>query len=154
MNQGKSNNTVSSAALMLVMGILLLIAPQSLMATFVRVAGILIVIYGVYEIINFMKAQDKSYISLILGAFGIIVGFVALGNPYGILDAVPLLLGIVLLVTGIQKLFIAPVMAIPDLIFGAILLICGFGVFSFALRVIGILVIVDAAMNLGAALKK
>lgn len=154
MNQGKSKNDVSSAALMLVLGILLLIAPKSLMATFIRIAGILALVYGIYEIIFFVKAQNKNYLALILGAFSVIVGFIALGNPNGILDAVPLIMGIAILVSGIQKLFIAPVAAIPDLIIGAILLICGFGVFSFALRVIGIIVIVDAAMNLGAALKK
>lgn len=154
MSNEKKKNSISTAALMLVLGILMLLAPKSLMASFIRVAGLLVLLYGIYEIITFVKSQFKNYGALIWGAVTVMIGIYALAKPNSILDAVPLILGICLLIIGIQKFFVLPVSAIPDIVFGAILLICGFGVFDFALRVIGIILILDAAADLAAALKK
>ncbi len=144
----KNGKSLGSCLVTILTGILLILAPTSLAASVVQIAGGALVIYGIYLGYCFAKSDYRSGMDLGISLLAIAGGLFMISNAYGLLEAIPTFIGIYLLVTGVCKLAVLPVTAIPDLLLGVILLACGFGVFSFALSLVGVFVLAGGIVDL------
>ena len=147
MRENFESRTLGTSLLTLLFGILLLLSPVAVAKTAVQAAGIGCVLFGVISLIRALQAGRRDS-DLVIGIIAIVIGLLVAANALAILNAIPFFLGIYLLANGALKLSVYVPSAVPDLIFGVILLLSGFGLFSFALKIIGFIMIIIAVLDI------
>ena len=148
----------------LVIGVILLVWPLTSLSVIVRVIGAAMMVIGVYSILMYLvSGRDGRSVFALIG--GILIGLVGGGlfaRPEGLVAFIPVIIGIVVLLSGITNLFetftlgrqrygkwyISLIFALITIILGLLLIFRPFGVASFLTRLIGVAVIFDAVSNL------
>jgi uncharacterized membrane protein HdeD (DUF308 family) len=148
----------------LILGIIMFIFPDSISDIICYVVGLMFLFLGIAGIVMYVKTELKtSYtsftliMSILFGAFGIFI----ISNPKIFASFIPLVIGIFLIVDAISKLSSAFDLKSSDyqkwweiLIVAFIVLGCGlflvfkpFTAVALSIRIIGIILIVDAISN-------
>ena len=98
-------SSLISSCVMLVMGLILFINPESTIALISYIFGGILVIVGANALINYyMRKQQISTFELIYGVLGIVGGLILILNPRAIASLIPLVLGIWITISSLGKL--------------------------------------------------
>ncbi len=98
-------SSLISSCVMLVMGLILFINPESTITLISYIFGGILVIVGANALINYyMRKQQISTFELIYGVLGIVGGLILILNPRAIASLIPLVLGIWITISSLGKL--------------------------------------------------
>lgn len=100
------NTMIGSAALCIVLGLIMLFFPQITSMAVCIMFGIALAICGAVKIAGYFSDVDLGYMfhfDLMLGILQLVVGILLLFHPGAIMVAIPIVLGISLLTDGVLK---------------------------------------------------
>lgn len=156
---------VVSALICVALGVILLIWPDKTIDIFCKILAIGLIILGVADMVSFF--MDKR-IHTFAGALGLIVFLVGIWvfiRPESVVSLIPIVIGVILCVHGIQDLKLAMetkgngydkwwsmlIIAAISLVFGVLCIVNAFGMVKLALQFIGIALIYDGISDLWVA---
>lgn len=158
---------ILSALMCVALGVVLFIWPAETIDIFCKVLAVGLIIMGVVNIVSFFTNRS---IHPFAGALGLIVALVGVWifiRPESIVSLVPIVIGVILCVHGIQDLRLALetkrngygrwwsmlIIAAISLGFGVLCIVKAFGVVKLALQFIGVALIYDGLSDLWIAVK-
>ena len=157
-------NLLSSAILCVLLGIVLLVYPDTSITVVCRVVGAIVLITGLGFVGSYLRVGRTRWfgkIELVFGSiFAILGGFVML-YPLGIVSIVPLVFGILLVYHGIANMkqalelrqykdkgwWLPVLIAATTIVLGVIIMRNPFGTIEMLMRIIGICILYDGLMN-------
>ncbi len=160
----KANYTVS-AVICIIIGLVLVIWPGTSTQVVCKVLGAVLFIYGVMQILLYIFARERSlYLQgmLLLGViFGVVGAFILL-KPEMIIAAVPIIMGIIIVIHGLHnavqaiklkslhydKWWLALLLGSVTIILGGVLIYNPFRVVDTVVRVIGVFLIYDGISDI------
>lgn len=145
----KSNNTLT-ALIYIIAGVWLMLAPSAPVRIICLILGIILLVQGIIRI----ASSGRGY-SIVPGILLLIVGVLLVFSPI-IISLLPMMIGVYLLISGISEIMGAleirraggtwtpiAVVAALMLLTGLVLLFNPFGTLQMALRIAGIVLLVD-----------
>lgn len=155
----KANELISSL-IFVVIGLVLLIWPGTSTQVVCMVLGGVLLAYGVIQIVMHLLAKEKTLYHqgmLILGIILLVIGAWILLKPDMIIAAVPVIMGIIIVMHGVhnivqglqlkgmdyEKWWIAFTLGIVTVVLGSVLIYNPFSVVNTVVRVIGAFLIYD-----------
>ena len=160
----KANYTVS-AALCILFGLVLLIWPGTTTRIVCMLLGGVLLIYGAFQVVICLMNRERTFLSqgmLILGIVLSVMGLWILLRPDMIIMAVPVIVGVVILIHGVHnviqavdlqrenydKWWLALLLGILTVAFGGMLVFNPFAAVEMAVRMIGISLIYDGVSDM------
>ena len=160
----KANYTVS-AGLCMALGLVLLIWPGTTTRLVCMLLGSVLLAYGGFQTVICLMNKEKTFFSQGMLIFGIVVAVVGLWillRPEMIIMAVPLIIGVLIIIHGVHnviqavelqkeaydKWWVALLFGILTVIFGGLLVYNPFEAAEAAIRIIGISLIYDGASDM------
>ena len=160
----KANYTVS-AGLCMALGLVLLIWPGTTTRLVCMLLGSVLLAYGGFQTVVCLINKEKTFFSQGMLIFGIVVAVVGLWillRPEMIIMAVPLIIGVLIIIHGVHnviqavdlqreaydKWWIALLFGVLTVIFGGLLVYNPFEAAEAAIRIIGISLIYDGASDM------
>ena len=157
-------NITIPAIFTVIVGVLLLIYPVESLATISKVIAIIIILSGIFIVINqvFERGFDNG-LGIAVGVIVAIVGVWLFYDSGKIISIIPIAIGVILVIHGVQDLgmaveatrakasnfWISFVLAAVNILFGIICIGAAFQVVSLATRIIGIMLIWDGITDFG-----
>lgn len=155
----KANDTFSAVVCM-VIGLILLIWPGTSTQIICKVLGGILLVYGVIQIILYLLAKEKTFYLqgiLILGIIFGVVGAWILLKPEMMIAAVPVIMGIIIIVHGLHNAmqaiklkkmgyetwWLALLLGVLTILLGGVLVYNPFTVVDTVVRIIGSFLIYD-----------
>lgn len=155
----KANDLISSL-IFVIIGLILLIWPGTSTQVVCMVLGGVLLAYGVIQIVMYLFAKEKTLYHqgmLILGIILSVIGAWILLKPEMIIAAVPVIMGIIIVMHGVhnivqglqlkgmdyEKWWVAFALGIVTAVLGGILIYNPFSVVNTVVRVIGAFLIYD-----------
>jgi uncharacterized membrane protein HdeD (DUF308 family) len=156
-------NITMSALFTIVIGILLLLYPAESLSTIGRVIAIIIIITGLLIVISQILESGKNTMGMVVGGVLALVGVWMFTAPTAIASIIPMAIGVLMVVHGLQDLSMAIeavklhaprpwlpfILAIVNIAFGAICFCGAFNILTVATRVIGVMLIYDGLSDIG-----
>lgn len=156
---------IVSALVCVVLGVVLLIWPGETIDIFCKVLAIGLIIMGVVNILNYFMNKSIHPFGGVMGTVVALVGVWIFASPERIVSLVPIVIGVVLCIHGIQDMKLAfetrengyekwwtmMIVAVISLVFGIICISKAFGMVTLALQFIGIGLIYDGLSDLWVA---
>lgn len=153
---------ILSAALCMILGIVIFVWPDETIDIFCRILAAGLIVLGAVNLASYFSNKRMHPFSAILGVIVLLVGFWIFLKPESIVSLVPIVIGVILALHGIQDIKLAfeskengydnwwsmLLVGIVSLVFGVICIINAFGVVKLALRFIGIALIYDGISDL------
>ena len=153
---------VFSALLCIVMGVVIFVWPAATIDLMCKVLAVGLIIFGAVQLASYFVKKMSSPLSGILGLIAALVGFWIYTRPESIVSVIPIVIGVILLIHGMQDVKMAfeakrskyakwwsmLLMALISLVFGAICIVNAFGMVKLALKVIGVALIYDGVSDL------
>lgn len=127
--------SMMSSILFLIFGIILFTNPEGVIVTISYVLGILLILIGIIQIVFYAKSNSKIFMDTTLGVglFAFISGLILILNTTLLATIIPILIGIWMLFTGIEKFRLALNLKnneingwIISMILSILTLLCGF----------------------------
>lgn len=160
----KANYTVS-AGLCMALGLVLLIWPGTTTRLVCMLLGSVLLAYGGFQTVVCLINKEKTFFSQGMLIFGIVVAVVGLWillRPEMIIMAVPLIIGVLIIIHGVHnviqavelqkeaydKWWLALFFGILTVIFGGLLVYNPFEAAEAAIRIIGVSLIYDGASDM------
>ncbi|MCI7041881.1 MAG: DUF308 domain-containing protein [Lachnospiraceae bacterium] len=160
----KANYTLS-AIICVVIGVVLIIWPGTSTQVVCMVLGGMLMIYGIVQIILYLFARERTlYLQgmLILGIVFSVVGAWILLKPETIIAAVPIIMGIIIIMHGLhnaiqaidlkkmdyENWWVALLFGILTIVLGVVLVCNPFGAVEIVVRVIGAFLIYDGISDM------
>lgn len=146
---------ILSGVLMVIMGFLFVLKPREVVNTFSALMGIILVLIGIVQIIGKIVDDTNRSSGILVGALLAIVGVWIVYNREFAAKILPIIVGVVLVVSSIQiasmafsakakrmnRWWILLIAAILDFIIGAICVFRAFQVVEFQVWVVGVMLI-------------
>ena len=156
-------NVTLSAIISMIIGILFLVFPDSSISMIGTIIACVVILAGVIVIISQVVDFGRNVMGIIVGAVITLIGIDMLISPSAIMTIIPIAIGVLLCVHGLQDLsmavesakahadrvWIAFVIAAVNIILGLVCILNAFGLVSLAFRIIGIMLIWDGISDLG-----
>ncbi len=141
------SNSVIFALASIVLGVLMLIMGAGLLNLLVKVLAIVIIAYGVLEIVRYFSGKGrKSTTDLCIGIIAVVAGVLVLIFPQMIVDLFPIIIGVLLVLEGLTDLAAAlrgrSKNKLVNIIIGAVVILAGLFLIFRAGMVMDIVVIV------------
>ena len=163
--KGLKANYMISAGLCTLLGLVLLIWPGTTMRIVCTLLGSMLLVYGLLQIILYLINKERTMLSQGMMLFGIVlavIGIWILMSPDMIIMAVPVIVGILIIIHGIhnvvqaialqkdgyEKWWLAFLFGMLTVIFGGILVYNPFEVAETVVRFIGIFLIYDGLSDI------
>lgn len=160
----KANYTVS-AVICMIIGLVLIIWPGTSTQVVCKVLGAVLLIYGAMQIFMYVLAKERSlYLQgmLVLGVIFAVLGAWILLKPEMIIAAVPVIMGIIIVMHGLhntaqaiklksmnyEKWWLALLLGILTIMLGGVLVYNPFKVVDTVVRVIGAFLIYDGISDI------
>lgn len=151
-----------SALVCVAMGVVLLVWPDRTIDIFCKVLAIGLVLIGVVNLVSYFVNKSLHPFGAVLGTIATLVGVWVFGHPSSIVSLVPIVIGVMLCVHGIQDVKLAfetktnqyekwwsvLLLAFVSIILGLLCIINAFGVVTLALQFIGVALIYDGLTDL------
>lgn len=151
-----------SALVCVAMGVVLLVWPDRTIDIFCKVLAIGLVLIGVVNLVSYFMNKSLHPFGAVLGTIATLVGVWVFGHPSSIVSLVPIVIGVMLCVHGIQDVKLAfetktnqyekwwsvLLLAFVSIILGLLCIINAFGVVTLALQFIGAALIYDGLTDL------
>lgn len=156
---------IASALVCVVLGVVLLIWPGETIDIFCKVLAIGLIVMGIVNILNYFMNKSIHPFGGVMGTVVALVGVWIFVSPERIVSLVPIVIGVVLCIHGIQDMKLAfetkengyekwwtmMMIAVISLVFGIICISKAFGMVTLALQFIGIGLIYDGVSDLWVA---
>lgn len=156
-------NVTISALISIVIGALLIIYPDQVITAMGRVVAVIIILAGVFFIISQIFEFGLNALGIVVGAVLAIIGVWIFASPTAVLTIIPIAIGVILVVHGVQDLsmaiegsrahmphpWIAYIIAALNIILGLLCVSNAFGLVDIALRLIGIMLVYDGITDIG-----
>ncbi len=163
--KGLKVNYTASALMCVVAGLVLLIWPGTTTQIVCMLLGSVLLIYGLIQIVIYFLNKERTIISqgmLLLGIILTVIGLWILFSPEMIIMAVPVIVGILIIIHGVHNIvqalelhrdnygnwWIALAFGILTVIFGGVLVRNPFGAVEMVVRMIGIFLIYDGVSDM------
>lgn len=160
----KMNYTVS-AMLCVLLGLVLLIWPGTTTQIVCMTLGIVMLAYGIIQIVIYLFNRERTIISqgmMLLGIVFAVIGIWILLKPEMIIMAVPVIVGVLIVIHGIhnvvqavalqkegyEKWWLALLFALLTVIFGGVLIYNPFEAVELVVRMIGLFLIYDGLSDI------
>lgn len=158
-------NVVISAIVCVILGLVLVIRPGLSMRIVCTAVGVVLIVAGVTRMIDYFAARDGSMYSQINLVFGIILAVVGVWivlKPDTVLAIIPIIVGIVIVLHGINNIkqamelwrdkydmwWVAGIMGVLTVGFGILLICRPFAAIDTVVMLIGICLIYDGLSNI------
>lgn len=163
--KGLKVNYTASALVCVVLGLVLLIWPGTTTQIVCMLLGVVLLIYGVIQILMYLISRERSIVSqgmMLLGIIVSVIGIWILVRPEMIIMAVPVIVGILIVIHGLHNVvqaialkkdgyegwWIACLMGVLTAVLGGILIYNPFTVVDTIVRLIGIFLIYDGLSDM------
>lgn len=163
--KGLKVNYTASALVCVVLGLVLLIWPGTTTQIVCMLLGVVLLIYGVIQILVYLISRERSLVSqgmMLLGIIVSVIGIWILVKPEMIIMAVPVIVGILIVIHGLHNVvqaialkkdgyegwWIACLMGVLTALLGGILIYNPFTVVDTIVRLIGIFLIYDGLSDM------
>lgn len=158
-------NILGSAVLCIILGVVLVIYPNTSLAIVCRAVGVIVLITGLGFLVSHMRGGIVSWfykLDLILGAIFVILGGYILLNPLGLLSIIPIVFGVLLIYHGISDLgqalelrkyeanrwWISIIIAIITIALGILVMRNPFDTIEMLMKIIGVCLVYDGLSDL------
>ncbi|SEK94973.1 Uncharacterized membrane protein HdeD, DUF308 family [Pseudobutyrivibrio ruminis] len=156
-------NITISALISVIIGIMLLIFPEKSLITISRVIACIIILAGVSVIISQIYEFGMNALGIVIGAILAIIGVWIFRAPGSIVSIIPIAIGVILAVHGVQDLgmaieatkahaprtWLAFLIAVLNIILGVVCIAAAFKVVEVTVQIIGIMLIYDGLTDFG-----
>lgn len=149
---------------LIVIGIYLIIRPQTAMLTVCRVLGVVLMFYGIIRLLGYFSHdmyQLAFQFDLAMGIFSLVAGCIFLLRTEWIAELIPAFIGVIVLIDavfkiqtsldakrfGISKWWLILILAVIAGALGAMLLVIPLKVVEFVMVLIGINLVIDGVLN-------
>lgn len=153
---------ILSAVLCAVMGIVIFVWPDKTIDVLCKILAVGLILIGVVNLISYVTNRSIHPFAGPLGLIVLLVGFWIFMKPESIVSLVPIVIGVLLVIHGVQDIKVAIeskdngyerwwsmlIVGSVSLIFGIICIVNAFGLVKLALRFVGIALIYDGASDL------
>ena len=163
--KGLKANYTMSAILSIIMGLVLLIWPGTTTQIVCTMLWIVLLAYGIIQIVMYLWTREKTVFSqgiLLLGIIFAVIGAWIILKPEMIIMAVPVIVGILIIIHGLhniiqavdlkregyEKWWLALLFGVLTVLFGALLIYNPFGAVEVVVRMIGIFMIYDGVSDI------
>ena len=99
--------SISSSLIFMLMGLLLYFNPEQIVKSVSILLGLFSFIFGISEIVIFLKNKELGQNNFVLGLFAIIIGLLFVINTDIIATIVPIIIGICMVFIGARKLSVS-----------------------------------------------
>ena len=157
-------NLLSSAILCILLGIVLLVYPDTSITIVCRAVGAIVLITGIGFVGSYLRVGKTKWfgkLELVFGSIFVILGGFIMLFPLGIVSIVPLVFGILLVYHGIANMkqalelrqykdkgwWLPVLIAATTIVLGVIIMRNPFGTIEMLMRIIGICILYDGLMN-------
>lgn len=158
-------NILGSAVLCIILGVVLVIYPNTSLAIVCRAVGVIVLITGLGFLVSHVRGGIVSWfykLDLILGAIFVILGGYILLNPLGLLSIIPIVFGVLLIYHGISDLgqalelrkyeanrwWISIIIAIITIALGILVMRNPFDTIEMLMKIIGVCLVYDGLSDL------
>lgn len=155
-------DVIFSAVLCIVMGIVIFVWPATTIDLMCKVLAVGLIIYGAVQLVAYFFNRMDNPFSGILGLIAALVGLWIFARPESIVSLIPIVIGVILLIHGMQDIKLAfeakssrykkwwsmLLIAVIGIVFGVICIVNAFGMVKLALKVIGVALIYDGLSDL------
>ena len=156
---------IVSALICVALGVVLLIWPAKTIDIFCKILAIGLIIMGVVDIVSYFMNKSIHPFAGALGLIVFLVGIWVFIKPESVVSLIPIVIGVILCVHGIQDMKLAIetkgngydkwwsmlIIAAISLVFGVLCIVNAFGMVKLALQLIGIALIYDGISDLWVA---
>lgn len=163
--KGLRVNYTVSAVLCILLGLVLLIWPGTTTQIVCMSLGIVLLAYGIIQIVIYLFNRERTLISqgmMFLGIIFAVVGVWILLTPEMIIMAVPVIVGVLIVIHGLhnvvqaialqkdgyERWWLALIFGLLTVIFGGLLIYNPFGAVELVVRLIGIFLIYDGISDI------
>ena len=151
-----------AAVLSVVLGVLLVFWPGTVITMLARVIAIILIISGIASLIPRLLEPVKNYPAILVSGLIALIGLWMFLQPAAVASIIPIAIGVLLVVHGIQDLSLAlegkknraqnwwsiPLMAVLNIVLGILCICNAFGLVKIGLIVIGIMLIYDGLSDM------
>ncbi|MCI5872415.1 MAG: DUF308 domain-containing protein [Roseburia sp.] len=156
---------ILSALVCVALGVVLLIWPAETIDIFCKVLAAGLIVIGVVNIFSYFINKDLHPFGAVLGPIVVLVGVWIFVRPESIVSLVPIVIGVMLCVHGIQDMKLSfetkangyekwwsmLLIALISLVFGVLCIVNAFGIVTLALQFIGVALIYDGMTDIWVA---
>ena len=157
--------SIASSILFLIFGFLLIFQTERVIKTISIIIGVLLLIIGIFPIINYFKNRFKSFFTnagLLYGIFSVVAGIIIMVNNHLLATIIPVLTGVWMIVNSVNKIqlsmelrdnkvsswIISFIFAILILIGGSFLIVNPFNGAVLLSKTVGILVVIYSILDI------
>ena len=100
-------NILGSAALCIILGIILVVYPNTSMTIVCRAVGVIVLITGLGMVVSYLRSETKGFfakLGLVFGSILAIVGGFLVLCPLGIISIIPIIFGILFIYHGLANM--------------------------------------------------
>ena len=158
-------NVMVSALICIALGIVLVVWPELSRRVVCMAIGVVLVINGISRLMNFVFGRDGSVFSqmnLVMGIIITVIGGWILFQPGTIIAMIPILVGIIIVIHGINNLqqsvslcqsrydkwWVALLLALVTIGFGVLLIFNPFAAVDTLIRFIGVFLVYDGVSDI------
>ena len=166
----KKAGNLLGVIVMIIAGIIMIISPGDTLTTAAKILGIALIVYGIIAAAAFFLQKDKeqrSVVKLIYGIVAAVVGIIVLASPQFLIDIFPIVVGVIIAVSGAANLVrtlrvkknggsgwqILLVLSLVTIALGILIFANPFGSMSTLIRVIGVILVYNGVVGLIAGIK-
>jgi len=156
-------NITISAIISIVIGVLLLVFPEKSLITISRVIACIIVLSGLSIIVSQIFEYGLNGLGIVVGGVLAIIGIWIFRAPDAIVSIIPIAIGVILVVHGVQDLGLALeglkakadrawlpfIFATLNILLGIVCIAAAFKVVAITVQIIGIMLIYDGLTDFG-----
>ncbi|MCR4674982.1 MAG: DUF308 domain-containing protein [Lachnospiraceae bacterium] len=151
-----------SAVVCVVLGFIFLIWPTQVTNLIAYIVGILLVVIGAIQAGSKIINEENRSSGLLIGALILIIGIWIIVHPETAVSLIPIVIGVVLVVSGVQELSLAFTAKNVDssswgwmiagaaltIVFGIICICVAFNIVTIAMRLLGLFLIYDGISSM------
>ncbi len=157
-------NILGSAVLCIILGIILVVYPNTSLTVVCRAVGVIILITGLGMIFSYLRSESKGILAktgLVFGTILAIVGGFLVLRPLGLISIIPIIFGILFIYHGLANMrqalelrqykdngwWLPVLIAATTIILGVFIINNPFGTMDVVMRIIGACLIYDGLTN-------
>lgn len=155
-------DVIVSALLCVALGVVIFIWPTKTIDIFCRVLAVGLIVLGAVDLVSYFLDKLLHPFSGILGLIVLLVGVWIFLKPASVVSLIPIVIGVILVIHGIQDLklaieakgniyekwWIMLIIALVSLVLGVLCIVNAFGMVKLATQIIGIALVYDGISDL------
>ena len=154
-----------SSIMFFIFGLLLIIQTEKVIKTISLIIGILLLVIGIFPIINYFRNRFKNFFSnagLLYGIFSVVAGIIIMVNNHLLATIIPVLTGVWMIINSVNKIqlsmelrdnnikswIVSFIFAILILIGGSFLIVNPFNGAVILSKTVGILIVIYTILDI------